>query len=49
MLASCGGQEGIPQSPQVVKVLTDFVNNRTARYRDVSIYLVSTRMDKRAS
>lgn len=27
--ASCGGREGIPQSPQVVKALTDFVNNQT--------------------
>ena len=27
--ASCGGQEGIPQSPQVVKALSDFVNNQT--------------------
>lgn len=27
--ASCGGQEGIPQSPQVVKALLDFVNNQT--------------------
>jgi pimeloyl-ACP methyl ester carboxylesterase len=28
--ASCGGQEGIPQNPIVVKALADFVNNRTA-------------------
>ena len=28
--ASCGGLEGISQDPQTVKVLTDFVNNRTA-------------------
>lgn len=34
--ASCGGQEGIPQSPQVVKALSDFVNNRT---RDVETFL----------
>jgi pimeloyl-ACP methyl ester carboxylesterase len=27
--ASCGGQEGIPQNPMVVKALADFVNNRT--------------------
>lgn len=27
--ASCGGQEGIPQSPQIVKALSDFVNNQT--------------------
>jgi pimeloyl-ACP methyl ester carboxylesterase len=27
--ASCGGQESIPQSPEVVKALSDFVNNRT--------------------
>jgi pimeloyl-ACP methyl ester carboxylesterase len=25
--AACGGQDGIPQSPQVVKALSDFVNN----------------------
>ncbi|WP_145988060.1 alpha/beta fold hydrolase [Candidatus Nitrosocosmicus franklandus] len=27
--ASCGGPEGIPQSPQVVEALSDFVNNQT--------------------
>jgi pimeloyl-ACP methyl ester carboxylesterase len=27
--AACGGKENIPQSPQVVKILSDFVNNRT--------------------
>ena len=27
--ASCGGQEGVPQSPKVVKELLDFVNNST--------------------
>ncbi len=27
--ASCGGQEGTSQSPQVVKTLSDFVNNQT--------------------
>jgi pimeloyl-ACP methyl ester carboxylesterase len=27
--ASCGGQEGYPQSSQVVKALADFVNNKT--------------------
>jgi len=27
--ASCGGQEGIPQKPEVINVLSDFVNNRT--------------------
>ena len=27
--ASCGGKEGIPQSPQVVKILSDFVYNRS--------------------
>jgi pimeloyl-ACP methyl ester carboxylesterase len=26
--ATCGGKEGIPQKPEVVKVLSDFVNNR---------------------
>jgi pimeloyl-ACP methyl ester carboxylesterase len=27
--ASCGGKENIPQIPQVVKILSDLVNNRT--------------------
>jgi hypothetical protein len=27
--ASCGGKENIPQTPQVVKILSDLVNNRT--------------------
>jgi pimeloyl-ACP methyl ester carboxylesterase len=27
--ASCGGQEGIPQRPEVVKTISDFVNNRS--------------------
>jgi pimeloyl-ACP methyl ester carboxylesterase len=27
--ASCGGQEGYPQSSQIVKALADFVNNKT--------------------
>lgn len=27
--ASCGGEEGIPQSPSVAKILSDFVHNRT--------------------
>lgn len=27
--ASCGGQEGIPQNPITVKILSDFVNNQT--------------------
>jgi pimeloyl-ACP methyl ester carboxylesterase len=27
--AACGGKENISQSPQVVKILSDFVNNRT--------------------
>ncbi len=27
--AACGGEEGIPQSPAVIKVLSDFVGNRT--------------------
>ena len=26
--ASCGGKENIPQSPEVVKILSDIVNNR---------------------
>ncbi len=26
--ATCGGKDGIPQNPEVVKVLSDFVNNR---------------------
>ena len=27
--ASCGGKENIPQSPEVSKILSDFVNNRS--------------------
>ena len=27
--ASCGGEQNIPQTPQVVKILSDLVNNRT--------------------
>jgi pimeloyl-ACP methyl ester carboxylesterase len=27
--ASCGGKENIPQSPEVTKILSDFVNNRS--------------------
>jgi hypothetical protein len=27
--ASCGGKENVPQAPQVVKILSDLVNNRT--------------------
>jgi hypothetical protein len=26
---SCGGQEGIPQSPQVVKAFKDYIDNPT--------------------
>jgi pimeloyl-ACP methyl ester carboxylesterase len=37
--ASCGGQENIPQSPEVVKALSDFVNNRT---QDVEMFLSVT-------
>lgn len=37
--ASCGGREGIPQNPMVVKVLADFVNNRTT---DVNSFLSVT-------
>ena len=37
--ASCGGQEGIPQNPMVVKALADFVNNRTS---DVNSFLSVT-------
>lgn len=37
--ASCGGQEGIPQSPQIVKALSDFVNNQT---EDVNSFLEVT-------
>ncbi|HEX6029017.1 MAG TPA: alpha/beta hydrolase [Nitrososphaeraceae archaeon] len=36
---SCGGQESIPQSPEVVKALSDFVNNRT---QDVETFLSVT-------
>lgn len=28
--ASCGGKENIPQSPDVVKILSDFVNNNSS-------------------
>jgi len=27
--ASCGGEQNIPQIPQIVKILSDLVNNRT--------------------
>jgi pimeloyl-ACP methyl ester carboxylesterase len=37
--ATCGGQEGIPQSPMVVEALSDFVNNRT---QDVISFLSVT-------
>ncbi|MDQ6722802.1 MAG: alpha/beta hydrolase [Thermoproteota archaeon] len=37
--ASCGGQEGIPQSPSVIKSLSDFVYNRTL---DVNAFLSVT-------
>ena len=37
--ASCGGQESIPQSPEVVRALSDFVNNRT---QDVETFLSVT-------
>jgi pimeloyl-ACP methyl ester carboxylesterase len=37
--ASCGGREGIPQSPEVVKALSDVVNNRT---QDVEAFLSVT-------
>ncbi len=37
--ASCGGQEGIPQNPWVVKTLSDFVNNQTL---DVNSFLSVT-------
>ncbi len=37
--ASCGGQEGIPQEPWVVKALSDFVNNRT---KDMELFLSVT-------
>jgi pimeloyl-ACP methyl ester carboxylesterase len=36
---SCGGQEGIPQSPEVVKAISDFVYNRT---QDVEAFLSIT-------
>lgn len=37
--ASCGGQENIPQNPSVIKVLSDFVNNRSA---DANSFLAIT-------
>ena len=36
---ACGGEEGIPQSPQVTKIISDFVNNRT---EDVDAFLSIT-------
>ena len=36
---TCGGKESVPQSPQVVKILSDFVNNRS---QDVSKLLSVT-------
>ena len=33
---SCGGKDGIPQSPEVIKILFDFVNNRTQDQEKVS-------------
>jgi pimeloyl-ACP methyl ester carboxylesterase len=37
--ASCGGEEGIPQEPWVVKALSDFVNNQT---QDMELFLSVT-------
>ena len=37
--ASCGGQDSIPQSPEVVKALSDFIYNRT---QDVETFLSVT-------
>jgi pimeloyl-ACP methyl ester carboxylesterase len=37
--ASCGGKEGIPQSPSVAKILSDFVHNRT---RDIEKFMSVT-------
>jgi pimeloyl-ACP methyl ester carboxylesterase len=37
--SSCGGNEGIPQNPKVIRILTDFVNNRT---KDASAFLEVT-------
>ena len=37
--SSCGGNEGIPQNPKVISILTDFVNNRT---KDASAFLEVT-------
>jgi pimeloyl-ACP methyl ester carboxylesterase len=37
--ASCGGQENIPQSPEVIRALSDIVNNRT---QDVETFLSAT-------
>ncbi len=37
--SSCGGQEGIPQDPKIISVLSDFVNNRT---KDASAFLEVT-------
>jgi pimeloyl-ACP methyl ester carboxylesterase len=32
--ASCGGKENIPQSPEVVKILSDFVNSNDSSHQD---------------
>lgn len=37
--ASCGGREGVPQSPAVAEILSDFVHNRT---RDMEEFLSVT-------
>jgi hypothetical protein len=37
--ASCGEQEGIPQSPEVVRALSEFVYNRT---QDIEMFLSVT-------
>ena len=37
--SSCGGQEGIPQDPKIISILSDFVNNHT---KDASAFLEVT-------
>jgi pimeloyl-ACP methyl ester carboxylesterase len=37
--ASCGGKDNIPQSPEVVKVISDVVNNNTSSQQDPEKFL----------
>ena len=42
--ASCGGKENIPQSPEVVKILSDIVNNRS-QDEEKTLCIISAIMD----